>query len=77
MPVENKSFKPKPIVEPCFFCHNAFNAKKHRFVFKHRRVAYVCLRCLEGFGGKAKVQQILEQIPFPREELNYKKEAVQ
>ena len=56
----------------CFFCKNAWNVKKHRFIFSHNRKAYICVKCQNALGGKQNVQAILDKIPFNPEKLNYK-----
>ena len=55
----------------CFFCKNAKQFKKHKFVYHNHLTAWVCVRCLKSLGGKLRVQQILSDTSFPLEELNY------
>ena len=54
----------------CFFCKNGWRVKKLRFVYANHLTAWVCLRCVRAF-GHAKVQQILDEIPYPPQRLNY------
>ena len=56
----------------CYFCKNAWNIKKHKFVFSNNRTAYVCVKCQVALGGKHGVQDILNRVPFNPEDLNYK-----
>ena len=57
--------------ESCVLCHNSAQIKKHRFVHHHNQSAMVCLRC-ENALGKKRIQQILDEIPFNPQQLNYK-----
>jgi len=54
----------------CWFCHDVNYSKKRKFTVSNRKFR-VCLRCIERFGGRPAVYQILEKIPFPLSELNY------
>lgn len=60
----------------CFFCKNGAGFKKFKFRHHNHITEFVCGRCLNGL-GKAKIQQIFDEIPFEPSLLNYKTEERQ
>lgn len=56
----------------CFFCKWK-NGKHTKFIHHHSFVVYVCPKCIDGLGGKAQTQDVLERIYLPPEQLNFNK----
>ncbi len=55
--------KPTPINPPCFLCFST-NRKRKKIVFRTTQRRWVCKNCLNAFGGKNPITQILEKIPL-------------
>ena len=58
----------------CYFCHNNWNTKKHKFIYSNNRKCYVCVKCQVALNGKQNVQAILDKVPFDMAKLNYQSE---
>jgi len=61
--VENLNEVRESLVKPaCHFC-SLSEKRRLRFLGAAHRPFFICVRCVDSFGGTAAVQQIIDKIP--------------